>query len=183
MDWLTFAARVIEAVSWPTAALLALFLFRNVIADKLSEVSKVSSGRAAVEFGQAVQQLKSKMGEISESTLSSMVSEKSHKLKELAVFAPNAAVLAGWKMVEDAAKEVIASHGLDLDFDVPTPYRLMERTLRAAELLETKKLKIFQELRRLRNKVAHAHNFEVTPLQAAEYVNLAVSLAGDLETP
>ena len=136
------------------------------------------------EFAQDVQQLKQEViQELPERPLLVPEHEKEEKrLYEMAEIAPNAAVMEVWKHVETAAKNLISSRGHDLAYDISTPYRLIERVLDRGGLIEKRKVKIFNELRRLRNKVAHAGEFEVSPTQAAEYVQLAILLVEYLDS-
>ena len=49
------------------------------------------------------------------------------------------------------------------------------------KLLENKKIKIYADLRRLRNKVAHAADYDVNEEQASEYINIAMNLVDVVE--
>ncbi len=103
------------------------------------------------------------------------------KVWRLVDISPSAAVMEAWKEVEAAAKALIDRRGYKLDYDIDTPYRLVERVLEKTGIIEHRKLKIFNELRRLRNKVAHAEGYEVTADQATDYIELAKSLSKYLE--
>ena len=70
----------------------------------------------------------------------------------------------------------------DLKLDSDTPYKHLETLLVEYNTLDKKQIKIFHDLRVLRNKVKHVPQYEVTSDQALEYIALALSLAEFLST-
>ena len=62
------------------------------------------------------------------------------------------------------------------------PYLALQNLLLDHKLLENKKIKIYSDLRTLRNKVAHAANVEVDEDQATEYINIAMNLVSIIES-
>ena len=49
-------------------------------------------------------------------------------------------------------------------------------------ILENNKIKIYADLRKLRNKVAHAADYDVNEEQASEYISIAMNLVGIVES-
>ena len=183
MDWLTFISKLADALAWPLAVVVALILFRAPIIALFPELRRLRYKDFEVEFDKEIEALKAAAGP----ELSAGIAEtETHReirsrLTTLADIAPNAAVLEAWAQVQTAAKSLIERHGHKLDYDVAEPYRLIQQILERSGLLERRKIKVFQDLRRLRNKAAHADGFDVAPAQAKEYVELAVSLAGYMD--
>jgi len=182
MDWLTFISKLVEALAWPTSILITIWLFRRQIVQVLPQLRKVKYKDFEAEFGEAVRKLKAKaIPMLQPVNAEEVLPESSAKLERLVEISPSAAVQEAWKEIESAAKALIDRLGYKLDYGIPTPYRLIERILEKTEIIEQRKLKIFNELRRLRNKVAHAEEYEVTPEQALDYIQLARSLKNFLD--
>lgn len=184
MDWVTFISKAIDSLAWPVFALIVILLLRKPIMQLIPLMSKLKYRDFEAEFAQGVQQLKEEVGDaLPEATLVPADREISEdRLYNLAEIAPNGAVLEGWKLIEHAAKNLISARGHDLDYDVSTPYRLIERVLDKGDLIDKPKVAVFNELRRLRNKVAHAGEFEISSIQAKAYVTLALRLVAYLES-
>lgn len=184
MDWLTFISKLADALAWPLAVIVALILFRAPIIALFPELRRLRYKDFEVEFDKEIAALKIAAGP----ELSAGIAETEtyreirSRLTTLADIAPNAAVLEAWAELQTAARTLIERHGHRMDTDVAEPYRLIQQVLERSGLLERRKIKIFQDLRRLRNKAAHADGFDVSPAQAKEYVGLAVSLAGYMDT-
>jgi uncharacterized protein YutE (UPF0331/DUF86 family) len=102
-------------------------------------------------------------------------------LISLSNIAPNAAVLEAWRAVEKSAKDVIARNDVVVDYDVAAPYRLIQKIMREKKILPAAKIRVFNELRKLRNKVAHAEGYEITSDQAEDYINLSVSIISEMD--
>ena len=150
------------------------------MARLIPQLRKLKYGDLEADFGRDVEQVR----QAAEKTLPKPASDKGGQSGDpemLAEVAPNAAVLAAWREVELAAKKLVAARGHDLDLDVANPFLVLEQVLDGAELVERPKVKIFHDLRQLRNRVAHAGEYEVNKQQAKEYARLARALAGDFQ--
>ena len=82
---------------------------------------------------------------------------------------------------ESKSEKLILKSNPQMDLDTPTRYKLMQTTLIDQELIESKKAKIFDDLRQLRNRVAHAEGFAVSKEQALSYISVAIALAEYLD--
>lgn len=182
MDFLTFLAQLIDSLAWPVTVLVVVWLLRRPLAQLLPEVRKVKYGDFEAEFGREVEELRERMAEVMPPPKTEPEEAESFgRLEDLAKVAPNAAVLQAWNEVESAARNLLEARGRTVDADSPTPYLRIERMLQRGELVEERKVKIFKDLRRLRNKVAHAAGYEITRAQAEEYIELALALREHLE--
>lgn len=178
MDWITFSARLVDALAWPLTVLVGVLLLRKPLSQLLPEMRKVKYKDFEAEFGAEMHELREEAERERESMPSG--DGRARRLHDLAAVAPNAAVLEAWREVEGAAKALLEAEGYDLDYEVATPYRLIEGVLGSEELVETRHVKMYRQLRRLRNKVAHAEGYELSAEQARQYVELALALREQL---
>jgi hypothetical protein len=177
MDLLTFISKIIGALAWPVSIFFALWLFRRQIGQLLPQIRRLKYKDFEAEFGETVRKLKAKaIPLLLPVQARGVLPSPSERLEHLVEISPSAAVQEAWKEIESAAKALIERRGYKLDYDIQTPFRLIERVLEKTELIDSRKLRIFHELRQLRNKVAHAEDFEVSEDQAYEYIQLAMIL-------
>ncbi len=97
-------------------------------------------------------------------------------LYELADTSPTAAIAEAWRSVESSARRLIASRGQNPDYDVPDVYRLIQEVLVGNGIVDERTGKIFEDLRRLRNKVTHAAGYRVSAERARQFVDLAIRM-------
>jgi hypothetical protein len=179
MDALTFISKLIDSLAWPVTVVIALVLLRRPLAELLPQMRKLKYKDFEAEFGEDVKQLEEEAKQV----LPAEVVESARAgdpIEQLIEVSPSAAVLEAWRGVEAAAKRLLERKGHKLDYEVAAPYKLIERVLDTAAI-DRRKLKIFADLRRLRNKVAHADEYEVAPARARDYVRLASALTADLD--
>jgi len=180
MDTNAFISSLVGSLAWPASILMIVVLLRGPVGQLIPQLRKLKYGDLEADFGKEVEQVR----QAAEKALPKSASDKAGQSGDpeaLADVAPNAAVLAAWKEVEVAAKKLVAAHGHELDLDVANPFLALERVLDGTELVERSKVKIFHDLRQLRNRVAHAGEYEVTKQQAKEYARLGRALAQDFE--
>lgn len=185
MNSLEFIAKMTEALAWPLIVLVLVVLLRKPLLQLVPSMRKLKFRQFEAEFNQEVRQEVRKIErEVAEEIPASetAITTDNAALFELVKFAPKSAVIEAWVMVETAAKQLIAAKGHALNYDTATPYRLIERVLEEDTGVAKRKIKIFNELRQLRNKIVHADNYQLSSEQAAEYVRLAQALAKHLNT-
>jgi hypothetical protein len=102
-------------------------------------------------------------------------------LEYLAYVDPRIAILEAWAKVEIAAVDLLRRAEIGLEYEHTRRFKTYEAKLKNAGLLTGNILQLFQDLRNLRNSVAHAAAFAVTPANAAEYLELAVNQCHVLE--
>jgi hypothetical protein len=181
MDWMSSLVRLVDALAWPVTVLVGIGLLRGPLARLIPETRRVKYKDFEAEFGRQVHELRESAAAEHAKTKPSRGDDRARRLRELASIAPNASVLEAWRDVETAAKALLAAHDYDLDYDVDTPYRMIEGVLGRDDLVPTRQVKMYRELRRLRNKVAHADDYDLSPGQAREYIDLAMALCEELE--
>ena len=169
----------LEKLVWPSTTIVIVILLREPLSALVRTTQRIKYKDLELEFNQEI-------AEIAETLPEEVGTAKDRRqisvdLFELADAAPNAALVESWRSVEGAAKALIASRGHDLDYEVPSPYKLIQDVLVRGKMIEERVGRVFEQLRRLRNKVVHADGFEVSVEQAREYVGLAARLRAYLE--
>lgn len=178
MDTLTFAAEVVKAVAWPASVFASVLLLRKPLANLLPRTSSVKYGELEVEFGREISELHDKAA----TELPAATAPKApapgleDRLVDVLAVSPNAAVLSAWREVERAALQLVEAQGLRVDSGTATPYKSIQELLARSDTVEPEKIRIFDDLRRLRNKVAHAPGLQVTTDNALEFIEVALAL-------
>lgn len=94
-------------------------------------------------------------------------STSQERFLDLADRHPAAAILESWLDFETELRISAARHGIPSSEKLPTSQLAEE--LRKRELWDAHTLRIFSELRALRNTVVHTRTGAITPAQAVEY--------------
>ena len=101
------------------------------------------------------------------------------RLIQMAELSPRAAIMEAWIAVERAAANAI-SRRLP-EGNVAWSDSQMGQMLATHNILNDQQLRIYNELRQLRNKAAHHDDFPIEAERAADYVRLAEELSSYLD--
>lgn len=183
MDWLTFIATLVQALAWPSTIVVGVLLLRRPLIQLLPQMRRLKYRDLEAEFGIEVQNIEARMREaLPDRVLEAVPGSENSSAARLLDVSPTAAVLEAWRGIESAAKNLIERSHLSISYDGATPFKLIERVLASSHLMDQRKLRVFNDLRRFRNRVAHAESSEISRNDAAEYVRLAESLVADLNS-
>jgi hypothetical protein len=174
MDGLTFAIRLIEAVTWPVAAGIILLVFRPEVRQLLSLVRKLKAGPLEAEFEREIREISQ---EEARGATTPEIEKKPDPIKttliELAEQHPRSAILEAWRRVEAAVVAAAVTNAIRLPSpDASAPVRAISELARQ-ELVSPGDLALFHDLRGLRNQAAHVEAFEPSADAVLEYVQLA----------
>lgn len=183
MDPSTFILELVKALAWPVAAIVALVMLRKPLVELLLLAKKFKYKDFEIEFNQGLCELRERAEQdLPAQTAAAPAQEhRLENLRRLAHVSPAAAVMEAWREVEGAAARLIAKRNILLDADIPTPYLQIEQKLIEHKLVNRGTVAMFSLLRRLRNKVVHARDYEITPEQAGVCVEVAMKLKGHLD--
>ncbi|MCH2206766.1 MAG: hypothetical protein MK132_12960 [Lentisphaerales bacterium] len=185
MDILTFISNIVSAVIWPLITLILVKQFNDPLAELILRISKIKHKDTVLDFDKKMDELKVEAqaeGLASSVQKKESLVEKERELNTVASIAPSAAIMETWTEVEGAVIKLVLSKGICYEADGAAPYLALQNLLLHHRLLENKKIKIYSDLRKLRNKVAHAADYEVNEDQAAEYISIAMNLVEIIET-
>lgn len=179
MNWMTFVSKLVESLAWPIAAVVLVVLLRDDIRKLVPSIKRFKAGPVEAEFEREVKALREAASEPSKEAVSKPAVASRAFLVQLAELHPRSAILESWVRVEAAARMVLARKGTTTGSYLPAA-RLAE-PLAQQDVFTRDQVTMFNELRRLRNEVAHAQGFEPTVESARTYIDLAVFLQGHLE--
>lgn len=171
-----FTLLLLDILIWPAVIVGLSLLLRRPLAQLLPQAKKLKYKDFEMEFGE---ELKAASREARQA-FPELVSDKKAQLIASVENLPNSAILGAWGEVEDEAEALLRKQNPTLELNSETPYKHMGELLVMGGHLDTAKGKLFTELRRLRNKVAHAKDFQVGRAEAIQYVELCFQLKGHL---
>lgn len=177
MSWMQFTLEAMDKLIWPVSILLGLVILRKPVAMLIPLAKSFKFQGLEVEFYQELRAASLK----ARAAFPELMADRKCLLLSSADNLPNTSLLEAWRSVDEAAEALIRQRRLDVDLDTDTRYKAIENVLVAENLLDSKKAKLFSELRQLRNKVAHARGFVVGKAEAMQYIELCFRLVDHLE--
>lgn len=179
MDYLTFIARVIEAVAWPAAVVFAFWHLRGGLTNLIERVRLLKWKDAEADFGRQLDRV-----EDSAASAPAPSEKRSAEVPQLVVEAelpPAYVIQQAWLRVERALLEAANKsgdsivRGQDRVLVKQIPYLVEKLRLRPAEV------RLLNELRELRNRAVHHVDDHLTATDALRYRDLADRIVGAVE--
>jgi hypothetical protein len=170
MDALTFTAEAIKALAWPTAVVLVALMVRKPVIELLPFLHRLKYKEIELEFSKELAQLKSEV------TAQSSPSVSNNRLLNIASISTSAAILEAWSELESASVTVASSLWAQAPSDSFKNYRRLGEYLLQCKVIDERQLGVFNKLRELRNKAAHAVDLNLNEGEARTYIELATSL-------
>ncbi len=160
--------RYINTLVWPSVAALALFLFKRQLAGLIGRVSEISAAGSSVKFGQEATELADRADRLAESVVQRVESEAEAQTVEpaLPIEDPTLTFLAAYRELEMAARDAGPTARVVAPLPVPVLKGLAREGLVPSEVVE-----VGEDLRRIRNEVAHG----ARRLEASDAANLAAT--------
>lgn len=182
MAWLEFFASVVSSLAWPTVAVVGIIIFKKPIEGAIPRLQKLKYKELEAEFDRELNKIEQDAKDAGLETIedAEVVQDLADHLKQIAKISPNAAIVEAFREIERAAKNLLKLKGHEPDYKVAAPYRLIERVLEKTSTLGAREVKVFRDLRQLRNKITHAE-YEATESQAIEYIELTGQLISKME--
>jgi hypothetical protein len=185
MDALTFLSELIKAVAWPVTAIVLVVLLRKPIVELIPLLRKLKYKELELEFAREVSELKAEVeatakekGEEAPSLAST-----SSNLLNLVAFSTRAAIMEAWLEVESASESVASSFWGQSPNNTFRNIPKLGEYLLQCKVIDEKQLSVFNKLRQLRNKAAHAQDLDLSENDAKSYVQLASDLAKHIREP
>jgi hypothetical protein len=179
MDVLSFAAEIIKALAWPSAAVIIAFAFRKSISQLIPLLTRLKYKDLELEFGREVREVRAE----AESALPTPADVQriggppiSTDVAALLPVSPRAAVLESWREVEDAAVRAVVRVGAPQPQPASVPPLKLIRILQSMRVMQPEQAAIFESLRLLRNEAAHVPDFALSESSARDYSEVAARL-------
>lgn len=184
MDALTFTAEAIKALSWPTAAILVALMVRKPVIVLLPFLRRLKYKEIELEFYKELAQLKSEITAreptTSHKSVPSSPSVSNNRLLNIASISASAAILEAWSELESASVTVASSFWVHAPSDSFKNYPRLGEYLLQCKVIDEMQLGVFNKLRQLRNKAAHAVDLNLSEEEARTYIELATSLIAQI---
>jgi hypothetical protein len=186
MDWLTFISKIIESLAWPSVPIAVLLIIRKELPTIAKSLRRFKYKDVELEFGESAKAVANETKVVlPEPTNYAQlpIEQKStaeSRLEAIADIAPRAAILEAWLLVEAAAADVIQKKNLGSLSAYPGPLRLRE-TLQKGNILNSRQIAVFEQLRKLRNDAVHVPDAEFTKEAAINYIQPALAMSAFLE--
>lgn len=185
MHFLEFFSKLIDSIVWPITTVIIFLSLRDDIAKLVPSIKKLKAGPVEAEFASemkaltvAAQSMRKPLN-VRESQKVDVASK--NFLHQLAELHPRSAILESWVRVEAAARVALAHKSTSVVSPNYVPASRLAEPLAEKEILDPAEVILFNEIRRLRNDVAHAQGFEPTQDSAHQYIDLAAGLLAKLE--
>jgi uncharacterized protein YutE (UPF0331/DUF86 family) len=184
MDALSFTAEAIKALAWPTATVLVALMVRKPVVELLPFLKRLKYKEVELEFSKELAQLKTeaetqaKGSEIAHQTPIAISSNS--RLLNLASISTSAAILEAWSELESVAIAVASAIWNQPPSDIFKNYPRLGDYLYQNKVIDEKQRAIFNKLRELRNKAAHAVDLNLSESEARTYIELAAALTSHI---
>ena len=142
----------------------------------MARISKFKYGELEAEFREVLDDIKPIKEKAPEKPKLEKHEVVSIDLGELAEISPRAAVMEAWLLVEKATAEFCEAHNLPPRVSHQGLFRESKEKDLDIEHLQT----AYQEMRVLRNKAAHASDFDIKLGTALDYVKAAYFISDEL---
>lgn len=181
MDSLTFTSEAIKALAWPAAVVAVALMVRKPVIELLPFLSRLKYKEIELEFSKELAQLKA--AAVTDKPLESpkdkaaTVNISIDRLLNIASISTSAAILEAWSELESASVAVASSFWNQPPSEVFRNSPRLGEYLLQCNVIDEKQLAIFNQLRDLRNKAAHAVTLNISEDEARTYIELASSLS------
>ncbi|MBN6350233.1 hypothetical protein JZM10_01965 [Providencia rettgeri] len=179
MDVLKFFSELIKALAWPMATIILVILLRKPVVELIPLLRRLKYKEFELEFSKEVSELKAEVEAIAKEK-SPSVPVSSSRLLDLVSFSTPAAIMEAWLEVESAAISTASSFWGQSTNDALKNTQKLGEYLLQCKVIDREQLDIFNKLRHLRNKVAHARDLNLSESDARSYVQLALDLADSI---
>ena len=183
MDWKQFIASLIENLSWPVSVFAMFFLFRSEIGKLIQKLAHLKYKDLELDFEKVKQQAEAIHG-VTEERVSlpiqdgNLYASLENQILDTLEKAPVAAILLAWSTLETAIASAVSRMAISPESpSYRSPLHNIEMLEKHADLPKGH-VSLLNEMRILRNKVAHQHDaiISVSQEHARNYANTAIEM-------
>ncbi len=179
MDSYQFISALIDSLVWPIVAIIFLFKFSDPLSKLVKSLARMKYKDFELDFGKELASIESKNPEILPTILDVNIEKE---VEEVAVVSPMAAIPLAWSHVEAELANTISRLSI---LPERTAYASSSKSielLKENEFISMQDYSLLNELRKLRNNVAHnrVDPESVSVERALDYTKFAFDLIGRL---
>ncbi len=171
MDILEFIAALVENLVWPLTVIVAIFVFRGPISNLLPFLQRLRYKDFVIEFHQKLDKVQAQTTAMAGESIEDSAEGD---LLKLALDHPRDAVIESWFAVARAIHDLAESQDTAVDISRGRPTLAIGRDLARSGVIEPQMMSFLQELRSIRNDVAHRLDVPLTPEMVLQYVPVAL---------
>lgn len=175
MDWLTFISKLVESLAWPVAGVVLGLIFRKKLIELIPLLRRVKAGPLEAEFEIATKQVLASTTElVTKENVPDIPNVENNPSPDktaakilIARSEPTATIIEGWSALDGELHKLGRQIGIVVD---PLQSELkIYREIMDSDVLPSGTRQLVQDLRQLRNQVAHAKVIP-TPDSAQDYL-------------
>ena len=184
MEWKTFIVEIIKAISWPASMLVGIWLLRKPLFDLIPLLRKLKYKGLSLEFSKEVKEAKQEAEQAIpvSNQQKSAIEKATKKYLQLLDVSPRAAILETWIELETAMINNIRRHELVNKSEFLRGHSRLGHVLLEEGIINKAQFDLFHKLRELRNRAAHAEDFELPRKDAADFIDSALLLSEHLRS-
>jgi hypothetical protein len=181
MDRLTFVSNVVASLAWPITAIVGLVLLRRILANLLPLVRTLKYSDLELSFGREVAEVRNVADAAAiQPQLPQLESQAWEDLIRLAGARPRSAIRQAWRQVESALTNEAKKRHLQVAPGVWSMPMVLGSLMLNAGIISDAQYDLLNRLRRLTSEAERAPVDSLKSDDAAEFVGLALRLAGSL---
>lgn len=186
-NWLDFISSITSSLAWPIAIITIIFVFKPSIISLFPKLKKLIFKDFSLEFDQSVKKVQEDLDEIvSENdsliTFNNFADDNSLDFYEKVTSNPRSTILDSWLPVEKKLIDLNGTLNPDLNPSklIQPPYRILNN-LKEQKIITPRVYNLFNDTRKLRNKVVHNIDVNITIENAIEYKKLCLELVSIID--
>ena len=177
MDYLEFIAKLVDSVTWPIAAIVALRILKKPLSELVPLIRRLRFHDIEVDFHDRISGAEKQVAAFADP---SKAPPASQELLAAAAVAPRDAIIIAWINILEAQVRLARRH--DIDPSTRQRYgRSFERILARREVIDPRLAGLITELRMIRNQAAHEANLRLNEEDAKRYVALSQQVVHELD--
>lgn len=186
MDWKQFIAQIVSSMAWPALVIIILLIFKTELAKIVQRLGRVKYKDLELEFDKVklqAEELHKDMPEELPGPKSPVFTSLEDQILDAVERTPSAAILLAWSGLETAMASAVSRLGISPDSpSYRSPMHNIEMLSKYGGLPKSH-VSLLQEMRMLRNRVAHEKDalLSITQGQALSYANVATDMIHHLE--
>ncbi len=182
MNWMGFVLDFAELTVWPFTLVMTLLILRKPLNLLLPFAQSIKYKDFELQFCQDLNAVSEQASEALPAlqTFKPIELSTEQGLLKNAQFLPNHSILEAWSVLEKQSELLLLSKLPNINIPTQTRYKFIGQNLLENNIISAKQAKLFHELRQLRNKVAHAHNYQVNTVLALQYIKLCFAMKNSL---
>jgi hypothetical protein len=181
MDNRAFIANVVASLAWPVTAIVALLLFRKILISLVPLIRTLKYSELEVSFGREIAAVRQAADDAAiKPTAEIRAPQAWEDVMRLAAVRPRSAIREAWRQVESALARVAKARHLQVAEGVWSMPMVLGSLMLNARVISDAQYDLLSRLRRLASEAERAPVDTLSADDAAEFVGLALRLAGSL---